>query len=203
MRRDFGSLTLMRPRRRQLGPPHTRVLSISGWAVLRASAISGRHPSEDISEPDEDEKQEALEHLAALSVLARWVDACEVVKVDPLEYLTPVRRLRKSPESCLLAPAATAAVSSAPGFCFVALSRLSSQSATHDAHRRGLDADVGCCWRGGVRCQRRGEMASCSPGPALRFGRVPKFSVWWAAGRTLRDVGAGGSVRVSSPTVAA
>ncbi len=29
------------------------------------------HPSDDISE------QEALEQLAALSVLARWVDACE------------------------------------------------------------------------------------------------------------------------------
>ena len=31
------------------------------------------HPSDDITE------QEALEQLAALSVLARWVDACEVV----------------------------------------------------------------------------------------------------------------------------
>ena len=34
------------------------------------------HPSDDISE------QEALEQLAALSVLARWVDECEVVTVD-------------------------------------------------------------------------------------------------------------------------
>ena len=32
------------------------------------------HPSDDISE------QEALEQLAALSVLARWVDACEVLR---------------------------------------------------------------------------------------------------------------------------
>ena len=31
------------------------------------------HPSDDITE------QEALEQLAALSVLARWVDACEPV----------------------------------------------------------------------------------------------------------------------------
>ena len=33
------------------------------------------HPSPDITE------QEALEQLAALSVLARWVDECEVVSV--------------------------------------------------------------------------------------------------------------------------
>jgi hypothetical protein len=34
------------------------------------------HPSEDITE------QEALEQLAALSVLARWVDQCKAVGVD-------------------------------------------------------------------------------------------------------------------------
>ena len=34
------------------------------------------HPSDDITE------QEALEQLAALSVLARWVDACKTVGVD-------------------------------------------------------------------------------------------------------------------------
>ena len=34
------------------------------------------HPSDDISE------QEALEQLAALSVLARWVDKCRVVSVS-------------------------------------------------------------------------------------------------------------------------
>ena len=34
------------------------------------------HPSDGISE------QEALEQLAALSVLARWVDECEAVGVD-------------------------------------------------------------------------------------------------------------------------
>ena len=34
------------------------------------------HPSDDITE------QEALEQLAALSVLARWVDECEAVGVD-------------------------------------------------------------------------------------------------------------------------
>ena len=34
------------------------------------------HPSDDITE------QEALEQLAALSVLARWVDECDVVSVD-------------------------------------------------------------------------------------------------------------------------
>ena len=73
----------------------------------------------------------------------------------PLEYLTAVGRLKESPEPRLLASAATAAVSSAPGFWFVALSRLCAQSATHDAHHRELDADVGRCWRGGVRCQRR------------------------------------------------
>ena len=33
------------------------------------------HPSDDITE------QEALEQLAALSVLARWVDECDVVSV--------------------------------------------------------------------------------------------------------------------------
>ena len=32
------------------------------------------HPSDDISE------QEALEQLAVLSVLARWVEACEVIR---------------------------------------------------------------------------------------------------------------------------
>lgn len=37
------------------------------------------HPTEDTSEIGEDEEQEALEQLAALSVLARRVDACEVV----------------------------------------------------------------------------------------------------------------------------
>ena len=35
------------------------------------------HPSDDVTE------QEALEQLAALTVLARWVDECEVVKDDP------------------------------------------------------------------------------------------------------------------------
>ena len=59
------------------GAQHLGMGCAQGIRNLRA------HPSEDISEPDEDEKQEALEHLAALSVLARWVDACEVVKVDP------------------------------------------------------------------------------------------------------------------------
>ena len=34
------------------------------------------HPSDDITE------QEALEQLVALSVLARWVDACEPVSAD-------------------------------------------------------------------------------------------------------------------------
>lgn len=34
------------------------------------------HPSDDITE------QEALEQLAALSVLARWVDECKTVGVD-------------------------------------------------------------------------------------------------------------------------
>ena len=40
------------------------------------------HPSEDTGEIGEDEKQEALEQLAALSVLARWVDACEVDRAE-------------------------------------------------------------------------------------------------------------------------
>ncbi|MCY3618189.1 MAG: hypothetical protein OXH29_12220 [bacterium] len=40
------------------------------------------HPSEDTSETGEDEKQEALEQLAALSVLARWVDECDVDRAD-------------------------------------------------------------------------------------------------------------------------
>ena len=40
------------------------------------------HPTEDTSEIGEDEKQEALEQLAALSVLARWVDACEVDRAE-------------------------------------------------------------------------------------------------------------------------
>ena len=34
------------------------------------------HPSDDLTE------QEALEQLAALGVLARWVDECNVVSVD-------------------------------------------------------------------------------------------------------------------------
>lgn len=40
------------------------------------------HPTEDTSEIGEAEKQAALEQLAALSVLARWVDECEPVGVD-------------------------------------------------------------------------------------------------------------------------
>ena len=34
------------------------------------------HPSDDLSKPD------ALEQLAALSVLARWVNECDVDRVD-------------------------------------------------------------------------------------------------------------------------
>ncbi len=40
------------------------------------------HPSEDTND-QENEEQEALEQLAALSVLARWVEACEVVRAAP------------------------------------------------------------------------------------------------------------------------
>ena len=40
------------------------------------------HPSQDTSEQENDE-QKALEQLAALSVLARWVEACEVVPAAP------------------------------------------------------------------------------------------------------------------------
>ena len=45
--------------------------------VAKAQGIRNpqAHPSENISE------QEALEQLAALSVLARWVDECEVVSM--------------------------------------------------------------------------------------------------------------------------
>ena len=57
------------------GPPPTRVRCTSGWVALRASANPQAHPSDDITE------QEALEQLAALSVLARWVDECDVVSV--------------------------------------------------------------------------------------------------------------------------
>ena len=88
----------------------------------------------------------------------------------PLEYLTAVGRLKESPEPRLLASAATAAVSSAPGFWFVALSRLCAQTASHGAHHRELDADVGCCWRGGVRCQHRERWLVVR----LRRGRGPE-----------------------------
>ena len=40
------------------------------------------HPTEDTGETGDDEKQEALEQLAALSVLARWVEACEVTRAE-------------------------------------------------------------------------------------------------------------------------
>ena len=53
------------------GAMHLGMACAQGIRNLRA------HPSSDITE------QEALEQLAALSVLARWVDACEVVKADP------------------------------------------------------------------------------------------------------------------------
>ena len=48
-----------------------------GMACAQGIRNPRAHPSDDITE------QEALEQLAALSVLARWVDACEVVKAAP------------------------------------------------------------------------------------------------------------------------
>ena len=53
------------------GAMHLGMACAQGIRNLRA------HPSGDITE------QEALEQLAALSVLARWVDACKVVHADP------------------------------------------------------------------------------------------------------------------------
>ena len=53
------------------GAMHLGMACAQGIRNLRA------HPSSDITE------QEALEQLAALSVLARWVDACEVVSAEP------------------------------------------------------------------------------------------------------------------------
>lgn len=50
-----------------------------GMGCAKGIRNSLAHPTEDTSETGEDEKQEPLEQLAALSVLARWVDACEVV----------------------------------------------------------------------------------------------------------------------------
>ena len=50
-----------------------------GMGCAKGIRNSLAHPTEDTSEIGEDEKQEALEQLAALSVLARRVDACEVV----------------------------------------------------------------------------------------------------------------------------
>lgn len=56
------------------GAKHLGMGCAQGIRNLRA------HPSEDTSDQG-GEKQEALEHLAALSVLARWVATCEVVGV--------------------------------------------------------------------------------------------------------------------------
>ena len=53
------------------GAMHLGMACAQGIRNLRA------HPSSDIT------KQEALEQLAALSVLARWVDVCEVVRAEP------------------------------------------------------------------------------------------------------------------------
>jgi len=53
-----------------------------GMGCAKGIRNSLAHPTEDTSEIGEDEKQEALEQLAALSVLARWVDACEVDRAE-------------------------------------------------------------------------------------------------------------------------
>ena len=82
IRRGFVSLISTEPRRKRPGTPPTWVLSISAWAASKVSATRWRTPSEDTGEIGEDEKQEALEQLAALSVLARWVDACEVDRAE-------------------------------------------------------------------------------------------------------------------------
>ena len=54
-----------------------------GMACAQGIRNPQAHPSDDITE------QEALEQLAALSVLARWVDACEPMTGDPAQPEEP------------------------------------------------------------------------------------------------------------------
>ena len=76
MRPACGSRTLMRASSPRPGLQRTRVRCISGWVGAQGIRNPQAHPSDDITE------QEALEQLAALSVLARWVDECDVDHAD-------------------------------------------------------------------------------------------------------------------------